>query len=669
MDSTKSLDNYIVVATLLSDVQTLHSEVYTPRALRLDQRKLKSRYAREGIGLLTKTLPRLRKAFDSALLGKVSFDSAGWCKQPNSKLPKFMGGLFGRIFSHDGWVLPTPCVSCIAHIRHILSCFYKLKLPYEHETEQEVIGQFERTEDELLDLSQRLSFIAGNVDSNMPLSRQSFDWYDRGPVIRKARQLLAELFANFDWRDITPSHGPGAVSTRERYQDKWNWTRISPRLSTSFPLDSYFYASLGHVCDDYQGITALRSEESSARVVLVPKDSRGPRLISCEPLDFQWIQQGLSRSIVKLVESHPLTRWNINFTNQQPNQFGALLGSLTGRYSTLDLKEASDRISVGLVHLLFPEPLLEVLMNCRSLSTELPSGKVLNLNKYAPMGSALCFPVLALSVWAILTAGAPDADTRESILVYGDDVVVPTAYAVNAIEHLECFGLKVNRDKSCTSGFFRESCGVDAYKGVDVTPSYFRTVWSSSRCPHVYASYIAYANEMYRRKYFNTYWYIVDRLTAIYGDIPQRDTVQTDLSLYEVPAPRQPRIRRSNKGLHRPEYYVWDVRASSFSCEIDGWKMLLRFFTEGQRPPSHNKDDWRPQKQPTNQLEGTCITRPFAVRAYTKRKQVKLVRRWKPGIPHREMRLTESRAVMFEIPSDDVEYVLRSLATTKTLAS
>lgn len=630
MDSTKSLDELELIATLLSDVQSLHSEVYTPRALKLDQRKLRSRFAREGISLIVKTLPRLDKSFVKALSGEVSFDSTGWCKPSGSKLPKFLGGLFGRIFSLDGWVLPTPCVECIKHIRQVLTLLYKYELPYEQDQEQEVIDQFVKTENELLDLSQRLSFIASAAESERPLSRQSFDWYGKSDVIRRARTRLARLFANFDWRDITPSHGPGAVSTRERYQDKWTWSNVSPRLAQTYPLDAYFYTSLGHVCDDYQSIAALKMEESSARVILVPKDSRGPRLISCEPLDFQWIQQGLSRAIVKLVESHPLTRWNINFTNQQPNQFGSLLGSLTGKYATLDLKEASDRISVGLVHLLFPDPIKEVLMNCRSLSTELPSGEIINLTKYAPMGSALCFPVLALSVWAILSAGALDADTRESVLVYGDDVIVPTAYAENAIELLECFGLKVNRDKSCIKGFFRESCGVDAYKGVNVTPVRFRTVWSSSRCPHVYSSWIAYANSMYERRYFATYWYIVNRLIAIYGDIPERGSVQTDLSLYEVPESSRPKVRRTNKSLQKLEFRVWDIKAITFTREIDGWKMLLRFFTEGQRPPSREGESRRPQMQPqTSVLEGLGITQPFSVRAYTKRKQAKLVKRWR----------------------------------------
>lgn len=637
MDLNKSLDELEFIAHFLSDVQTLHSEVYSPREARLDTRKCIDRTTREGMSFLTKTLPRLAKAFDRALTGEVSLDSTGFRKIPGSQIPKFLGSLFQRVFALDGWVLPTPCVACIATIRQALTWFYKYELPYEREQEQEVIQRFKETENDILDLSLRLSQYASGATRDCPVGQPASSRMSIRRIITKAQTSLCRLFGGdkefgpFDPRAIVPSHGPGAVSTRERLEEKWTFRTISPRIANTYPIDEYFFASLGHVVDDVQGMQNLDIRESSARVCLVPKDSRGPRLISCESLDFQWVQQGLSRAIVERVESHPLTRWNVNFTNQQPNQFGALLGSITGRYATLDLKDASDRISVGLVHLLFPEPVLSALMDCRSLSTELPGGEIINLSKYAPMGSALCFPVLALCVWAILSAGAPDADTRESILVYGDDVVVPTAYAENATELLEAFGLKVNRAKSCTKGFFRESCGTDAFRGVNVTPVKLRTVWSSSRCPHAYASWIAYANSCYEKRYFHTYWYVVAHLLKLYGEIPDKNIDQMGLSLYEVPEANLPKRSRINHALQRKEYSVWSLKPVVLNREIDGWKMLLRYFTEGQRPLSHEHDQLTSHSRSREPLSWNAaeVSSAFSVRQYTKRKTVKLVKRWR----------------------------------------
>jgi len=627
----KSLDPYKqIIAALLSDVQTSHSEVLSPRALRLTTQKVEKRLAREGMSFLTKTLPRLGKALDRALSGEVMLDAAklAFKSLPNSKLPMFMGELFQLIFSHDGRVLPKPCVRSIKALRDILFVFYKLELPYDADQEQAVLSKFERTEEEIQAYSEKFAWMANYLDTHPTDYSPIAEGYYRR-IVWRARRLLKEVFRTFDHRDIYPRHGPGAVSTRERLWTKYRWTSISPRIIDTYPLDAYFYASLGHVCDAYQEIQSLELKENSAKVLLVPKDSRGPRLISCEPLDFQWIQQGLGRAMSKHVEQHPLTKESVRFTDQQPNQFAALQGSYTGQYSTLDLNEASDRVSVGLVRLLFPEPLLGALMNCRSQSTVLPCGKILNLEKYAPMGSALCFPVLALTTWAILAAGSPDAETRESLYVYGDDVIVPTAHAANAIKQLEAFGLKVNRDKSCISGFFRESCGMDAYKGVSVTPVRIRTVWSSSRRPDVYTSWIAYANQFYDKHYFKTYDVIVQKLFRTYGAIPSIDMNLSCPSLSEVPEVYLPKRRRVNHSLQKLQWLVTDVRARPIKQYMTGWRMLLRFFAEACSTDHLFRTNDKPRRCGVGSHIVSNDKAAFSVSSYTKRGSSSLIRCWR----------------------------------------
>ena len=442
--------------------------------------------------------------------------------------------------------------------------------------------------------------------------------------IRQARRLLSSLFACFDPNDIKPRHGPGAVSTKEQLWAKYQWTNVSANITRVYPLDAYFMASLGHVCDTYNSYRAITEVDHSARVVLVPKDSRGPRLISCEPVDYQWIQQGLGTAIVQLVERHPLTRENVRFTDQEPNRMAAKFGSLVGRYSTLDLNEASDRVSLDLVRLLFPPHICEYLEACRSSSTILPDGRVLKLRKFAPMGSCLCFPIMALTIWAILTAGTTDTDTRKSIYVYGDDVIVPTAYAANAIEQLESYGLKINHDKSCTSGLFRESCGMDAFLGVDVTPVRIKTVWSSHPSPDVYCSWIAYANSFYDRRCFATYDYIVSLLHHVYGAIPDEGMVgKTAPSLRVVADEWLPNRFRINRSLQKKEWLVWTVRTPSLMKEIEGWSMLLRYFAESNRPSPRFTDEGKWDFDPLSDQS------PFSVRKYTRRRASMLVRRWR----------------------------------------
>lgn len=626
-----------IIAALIRDVHTTNGVVVDNHELRLDLEKVEKRFTTEGIGFLTKTLPQLCKHFDKVLTETCILDCAafGFKTRDNSKIPKFLGNLFQDVISADGAILPCPNVTSIERIRQVLLLFYKYELPYSVEQEQQVISQFTKTEDDLSSIQQDLEDLSRAITENTVATyeRRRPGVINKKTIVREAKISLSNLFAYFDPKNITPRHGPGAVATRQKLWEKFRFVNVSANIETYYPVDEYFYTSLSHVCDRAQSLQAMGSIEHPARVVLVPKDSRGPRLISCEPVDIQWVQQGLGRALVELVESHPLTKDNVHFTDQQPNQFGALLGSSYGAYATLDLKEASDRVSLSLVRLLFPSHICEALEACRSSATELPDKRILKLKKFAPMGSSLCFPVLALTIWAILNAGAPDQDTKDSILVYGDDVIVPTAHAANAIEQLESFGLAVNRDKSCISGFFRESCGVEAYKGIRVTPVRLRTVWSSDPSPNVYTSWISYANSFYNRQYFNTYDLIVEELLAVYGEyIPDESMHLACPSLVELPDSKKPKRRRTNQRLQCLQWYVWDVKSPITIKQIDGWLMLLRYFTE-----SYSSSDSLERavtfidpsvgiKYGWPLYEGQRI---FSVREYTRRDTSSLVKRWR----------------------------------------
>lgn len=674
---SKSLDEIKLITALLRDIHMSRSEVFDQRALRLTAAKAESRITQEGLSFLTKTLPRLGKALDRALSGEVILDASelAFKSKQNSKLPIFMGELFQLVFSHDGMVLTNPCVTSIKQLRQICYLFYKYKLPYSAKQEQDVLDSFLKTEEDIAPYDKLFNGIADRYDKCHDESAAGYHECDKpcgsdcpsgqyrlvppfstsigrivegttplgeiGPyyssIIRRAKRLLSRLFQTFDPLDIHPKHGPGSVSTRERLWDKYTFRTIPERIATLYPIDAYYYASLGHVCDAMRELASLGGRENPARILFVPKDSRGPRLISCEPLEFQWIQQGLGGAIVRHVERNAITKHNVHFTDQQPNQLGALLGSSSGSYATLDLKEASDRVSVGLVRLLFPSKVLPYLVGCRSLATTLPDGTVLNLRKFAPMGSALCFPILALTAWAIVTAGMSDADSREGVLVYGDDVIVPTAEAANAIEHLEAFGLKVNRAKSCVSGFFRESCGMDAYKGISVTPLRFRNVWPSRRTPEALTSWTAYANQMWDAGYYNVYEIIAKQLYSLFGWIPSTDMSLMCPSLRGEPDSCMYARSRSNIPLQKRQWKVWDVQTPRVDKTLNGWKMLLRFFAEATfdspiRPP-WELETQRKGSHLSPRSTGLSYSNeerePFSVSSYTKRNTMKIVRRWR----------------------------------------
>ena len=194
------------------------------------------------------------------------------------------------------------------------------------------------------------------------------------------------------------------------------------------------------------------------------------------------------------------------------------------------------------------------------------------------------------------------------------------------MELLESFGLKVNRDKSCTSGLFRESCGTDAFQDVNVTPVRLRTVWSSTPCPNAYYSWIAYANSFWDKRYFLTYELIACKLLDLYGPIPDKDMALPCPSLRFVPGWSKPKRRRWNRNLQKFQYYVTELKSPSINKEVGGWSMLLRFFTEAASDRS---------TQPFEGITSTAhalamLTREaFSVRSYTSPRTSMLVRRWR----------------------------------------
>jgi hypothetical protein len=627
--ATKSLDTVKVIAAMLTDVSKRHPAWFNSRDLRLTLNRVYTRSRTEGVGFLTKTLPRLGKAIDLALNERTRLNCVELrlAAQPHTQLPRFLGEFFKRVFDHNGVILPEPCINSIRVLRQLCLVFYKYEVAYTADQEQEVIDQFTQTERDLAIVSENLRYLSFWV-KNAEGTRLRRSAVDDVSLVRKARQSLSRLFASFDPMDIIPCHGPGAVATKQKLWAKYQWSNVSSRITDVYPFDAYFCASQLHVCDTYSSFSKISEEDLPARVILVPKDSRGPRLISCEPVDFQWIQGGLRKAIVSLVEHDPIVKHQVHFTDQSPNRCGAQLGSAFGKYATLDLKEASDRVSTELVRLLFPSCVVRALEACRSSATVLPSGQKLTLHKFAPMGSSLCFPIMALTIWSLLDAAAPDQATRERILVYGDDVIVPTAFAGDAIYALERFGLLVNRPKSCIQGFFRESCGMDAFKGSDVTPVRIRTVWNSSPSPESYTSWISYANSFYDRNYYTTYDYIVQELHRVYGPIPS-DRMQVACPRLRVVADElEPRKYRTDPNLQKRLVRVRDVKARALSYDKDGWVCLLRFLTE-DKTSFDVLDEGFLNRLPVHMWERRLSPlSPHSVSSYTARRSTKLVERW-----------------------------------------
>jgi len=516
----------------------------------------------------TSSLPRIGKFLDKELSGNC-------CKSRDERLdeiakitqdPSLFDWYF-RVIIVDRHVDPRAWAA-VRFVRQVCYLFYKLRGGEHPSTHQLTLDEFVRRDAEL-------EFL----DFDNP---KDFAFFD------VLRQVCHKIFGSFDASDITPRHGPGAVATGEKPWQKMNFHRFIARLDKEYPFTDYFHLNSAHLCDNLHSFLHWEECDPSAKIVLVPKDSRGPRIISAEPLEFQWIQQGIMRSLVNCLEKHHLTAGHVWFTNQLPNQEQARQGSLSSDLSTLDLKDASDRVSLKLLEKILPKQFYRKIAACRSLSTKLPDGRTVTLRKFAPMGSALCFPIMATIVFAtVVTARLLSRrhsihislkemyEGAKDVTVFGDDLIIPTRDYSLVAEALSKVGLMLNLDKCCTGPFFRESCGADWFRGQLVTPLRIKTLFPGDKSPEGLLSTIAYANA-FAKIGFDRTAHLLGRMAENIGPLPRAARLDdvVDLDFSQVQKDNAPLVlfcadgkraykenckmfkNRFNPNLHRNEFLV-----------------------------------------------------------------------------------------------------------------
>ena len=557
-----------------------------------DCEEIRNRITNEGIGFLTKTLPMIGKRLDKALSGTSAFDTTG-LETRSDGIPKLFGYMLERVLMSTTLAIrEDACVDSIKRLRQLYMYMYKLELPSDNDTKNKVVSDFVATD-------AGLSYLEGLDDVG---SR----------ILAQARKFTCSVFGTLDHRNIVPRHGPGSVATGELRERKSRFSRLYRDLEQIYPFTEYFVSGLNHIADEPESITDLMEvSEACAKIVLVPKDSRGPRIISMEPLELQWIQQGLMRNIVPHLEHHPITRGHVNFTDQSINQRLALEGSKGGQWATLDMKEASDRVSLVLVMALFEDcPLIDGLSACRSKKTKLPDGTEMYMKKFAPMGSALCFPIESFVFYALcvsvlmVVCGLKQAKARKAVYVYGDDIIVKTEFASVLMQYLPLFDLMFNESKCCLSGFFRESCGCDAYKGIDVTPVRLRKRLISRGATRqlsavIAASAVAQSNRLHQAGYYRAGEYIRRWVEGYLGPLPivtTHDHINVFKSVALMNQSNLPsalawvrsevaktvlngaKVRYHGSDTHNynlPEVRVWQVRSKTYSSLTHSWRSVL----------------------------------------------------------------------------------------------
>jgi len=548
----------------------------------LDFEYCSKRLTREGIRFFTVSFLELRNAVDQSFETGELVIPRSFGRYKTSKLPAFLISHFQRIYTLDGRLQARVYVNSIKHVRQVLSAFYKLEFPFGPLLEREALDRF----------------VSNEVRIRTFLNNESL-WSTPNDleVISGAALLVKYAFEGFDSADIKPRHGPGKVATGEVGDDKWRPRHKYTRLHEKFQYYRYLYhntSQLGDLANEYRLLTLEaggKTVEPVSKIALVPKDSRGPRIIALEPLEVQFIQQGMRIAMTTWLESHVPTAGFVNFMDQTVNQRLALQSSVSREWATIDMKDASDLVSVDLVKLVFrlQPALLERLLACRTQFTRFPNQEEMRLKKFAGMGAATCFPVEALVFWSISVtaiARALGLDLLEAsrlCYVYGDDIICPTNTYSEVVQALTDAGLLVNKNKSFVRGYFRESCGVDAFYGTNVTPTKLSKLFPVDRSEGVaYAAWVSYANAFEAKGYTHVAFTIFGALEKLFGPVPYG----TDLSPFPCRIVSDPSKaeelnsqflkRRVSKRYQRVEFYVTYIKSPKHDTNLDGWARLNR---------------------------------------------------------------------------------------------
>ncbi len=550
-----------------------------------DVATLTSRVETRGEEFLTLELPVFaqyleRGLEDGELPQNGSSVSTGWSK--TDRRPRFLHDLWSEVFDSSGILLSNPSTDAIRAIRQICNLHGKLK---ELPTQQRVDDAFQQ----YLRTDQAISLTSVSTELREEFSKTALALW--GPYFDRM-----ENFVHQNELLTGSKHGPGAVAQKLTSNGKWVSREWTERLDVWFRSTLHLAHSLSFEGDEV--VLHPPGAEPPARVISVPKTAKGPRIITAEPVYNQFIQQGLAALFEEWMFKHP----SVSYEFQEPNQKLAREGSrLNGKYATIDLSEASDRVSLRIVKDLFKywPGLLSAILACRSQRSELPDGTIVLLRKFASMGSALTFPIETLVFATISQMAVKRSIAREVSLrpeshfrVYGDDIIVPLHAAHDCVELLEAFGLKVNVHKSFMKGNFRESCGGDYYRGTSVS-----TVRVRKRLPRnrsdvdELVSIVAFRN-LYWEQYGLTE-FVISLDAFITGIIPfpegPRDTDYLVRWGYVIDP------EGFDKYLFRA--YVMGVRPvyTYRSDPLDGVSALLKFFwTPFNEDPKHLQRAGRP---------------------------------------------------------------------------
>lgn len=587
-----------------------------------DKLRLRSAIESRGVRFALDVLPAARKHLDKCVAQQrlTLFNLAHHAPyKRGSTIPRLFKGLYLRVFDRSGVLKPDADATALKYLRQLLGAVRKLKLDCDIGDRCEAVAEFFRTDAAVhpgtLTWANRDGLDLTNLDAisyeesardecgqaclfDMPATANvPFNLARR---IQQVADYVSSKVGSFDPGTWRFKHGPGAVSDQQFGSYRYEFECWPDRLERVFPYADFAHANYVCAIPDLYTSSPVRGfqMEPPAKLHAVPKSITTPRLIAAEPVALQWCQQAVRDFLYTRVAESVLGNF-VDFRRQGLNGDLALAASRSGSHATIDLSSASDRISPWHIERLFRRSptLLEALQATRSVwirqDIDKKSPKFYKLRKFSTMGNAVTFPVQSL--FFLTVALACLLETRKArvsdrffkslgkgeVRVFGDDIIVPKDCAEMVVQTLEALGLKVNTNKTFLNGEFRESCGVDAFRGHDVTTVSILDLPERTR-PGSIVSSVDVHNNLCEEGYMHTARYIQKTVARIVSNKIQyvsHGSGAFGWSNRFGDAPTNCKIRYGRR-LDRVETKALHLRVSETRKPPKGVAALLQYFTE-----------------------------------------------------------------------------------------
>lgn len=592
--------------------------VYQSDEVERDRARLVALSIARGLALFTLDLPSLDSQLTSSLDAR-QLSASGPLTGRRSKTdprPTFLWGLWSLVFDITGCLIEEADPNAILMLRQIFCLGKRIELECSPARLEATLENYHAIESEIVppllywdgdDLGSSSRDLRFSNSFGHPESNPLF-CYREGDTDPESTWFVQELLRRLDFTSQAVSalvgafnpiagekthadgrfkHGPGAVADQGEGAFKYSFPNWPRKLGYTFPFDWCGSHTLTPE-------TFPSEHEPPSKLLAVPKTAKGPRLIAAEPVAHQWCQQKVGTWLAGRFNATQIG-WFIDLSDQKLSQEMVREASISGDLTTLDLSDASDRLSCRHVESLLRgnRSLLEAVHAVRTRwVVDRVTGKTarfLKIKKFAAQGSALTFPMQSLFFLACCLAacGVSCLDDLErlkgKVRVFGDDLIVPKYAHAGVKLLLTHLGLKVNVAKSFCDGNFRESCGMDCWKGHDVTPLKPKSLIPDT--PEHSQGLIDTSNNFYLRGFWRISQLLDSTMAEARFELPLARVNSGVPSLVSFVVPPVDTFRkRWHKALQR-----WEIRLSCLNrqggrTKQDESATLLQYFTEAPKP-------------------------------------------------------------------------------------